>query len=389
MTSYKRGLALEELVAGIFRAKGYYVKHNIKLVGRSGVEHQIDVYAEYKAPLHTSRIIVECKSYDKPIDKDIVMKLIHEVEDLGVDKGILVTTSYFTSDAISTATGRNVDLWDGVKLQELLKEVEVEIEGITISNVFHVVPYVSIETSVELVDKMLRGFFGRKGVIESMMVIFYPYYELDIDAKIYEAKGIVKKKLEEKIVSARVLVDPITRQLCHYDFTEGVIAIATLPPLFEEEQRVFQILLHAGSLTADAIAALIGSSTAKARRILQGLVAKGLVRLHRNRQALYEIAMKIPEPHKLITISSTLMLNEGEPSGVKLEHAFSLDKAETIIKTLWRGNIKDYRVVFYPYCVCKITQEGKRYVKAVDLINGKIDERVSHILTTSYDALPF
>ncbi|MCD6126578.1 MAG: restriction endonuclease, partial [Thaumarchaeota archaeon] len=70
MSSYERGLALEELVAKIFRAKGYDVKHNIKLMGRSGVEHQIDVYAEYKAPLHTSRIVVECKSYDKPIDKD-------------------------------------------------------------------------------------------------------------------------------------------------------------------------------------------------------------------------------------------------------------------------------------------------------------------------------
>jgi len=89
MSGYEKGLALEEFVARIFRAKGYKVKHNFKLIGCSGVEHQIDVYAEYKAPLHTSGII-ECESYNKPVDKDIVMKLVYEVEDLGVNKGILI-----------------------------------------------------------------------------------------------------------------------------------------------------------------------------------------------------------------------------------------------------------------------------------------------------------
>ena len=60
--------------------------------------------------LHLSRIVIECKAYDTPINKDIVMKLIQEVSDFGVDRGILVTTPYFTPDAVSTANGYNVDL---------------------------------------------------------------------------------------------------------------------------------------------------------------------------------------------------------------------------------------------------------------------------------------
>jgi hypothetical protein len=60
-----RGLELEKLVANLFKAKGYDAKHNVKMRGRSEVEHQIDVYAEYKAPLHVSKIIVECKSYER------------------------------------------------------------------------------------------------------------------------------------------------------------------------------------------------------------------------------------------------------------------------------------------------------------------------------------
>ena len=389
MSSYERGLALEELVAKIFRAKGYDVKHNIKLMGRSGVEHQIDVYAEYKAPLHTSRIVVECKSYDKPIDKDIVMKLIHEVEDLGVDRGILVTTSYFTPDAVSTASGYNIDLWDGAKLRETLREIGARIEEM-VSNIFYVEPQISMEESAEVVDKTLKGIFGRRGIIESISVVFYPYYELDIDARIYEIKGIVRRKAEERIVSATVLMDPIVEALCYYDLREGVIAIATIPTLSEEEQRIFRMLLQTRSLTAPAVAALIGCSTAKARRILQGLVAKGLVKLYRNRQTHYETAIEIPDPYRLGTISMALMLNEGEPSkGIKLQSTFSLERAETMIKTLWRGAIKDYKTIFYPYCACKIAEEDKRYIKAVDLINGKIDDRISHILTSYYEQLPF
>ncbi|RLG16888.1 hypothetical protein DRN63_03660 [Nanoarchaeota archaeon] len=388
MESYERGLALEKLVAMIFKGKGYDVKHNVKLMGRSGVEHQIDVYAEYKAPLHISRIVVECKSYDKPVDKDIVMKLIHEVEDLGVDRGILVTTSYFTPDAVSTASGYNIDLWDGAKLKEVLKEVGIEA-GKIISNIFHVEPHVSIDESAEVVDKTLRGIFGRRGIIEAISIVFYPYHELDIDARVYEIKGVVRKRAEERIISATVLMDPIVEALCYYDLREGIVAVARIPTLSEEEQRVFQMLLRAGSLTTPAVAALIGCSTAKARRILQGFVAKGLVNLYRNRQTHYRTAIEIPDLRRLEAISTALILNEGEPEGIKLRSTFSLKRAEIIIKTLWRGAIRDYRTVFYPYCACKITEGEKRYIKAVDLISGKIDNRVSQILTDYYEQLPF
>lgn len=69
MSTYEKGAELEKSVARLFAHKGYEVKHDVKFQGRSGVEHQIDVYAEYKAPLHISKIIVECKAHDRPIDK--------------------------------------------------------------------------------------------------------------------------------------------------------------------------------------------------------------------------------------------------------------------------------------------------------------------------------
>jgi hypothetical protein len=151
-------------------------------------------------PLARLRTIVECKSYDKPIDEDVVMKLIHEVEDLGVDKGILVTTSYFTPDAISTAQGYNVEL------RKLLREVLIE-ESKILTNVYYIELAIHVDEVVKTVDSTLKGVFGRNGSIESGSLVFYPCYEVDVDAKVQELKGLIKKKVEVRVVSATVLVD--------------------------------------------------------------------------------------------------------------------------------------------------------------------------------------
>lgn len=39
------------------------VKHNVSIVGRSGVEHQVDVYCEFKQAGITHRVLIECKNY--------------------------------------------------------------------------------------------------------------------------------------------------------------------------------------------------------------------------------------------------------------------------------------------------------------------------------------
>ena len=45
------------------------VQHNIKLKGRSGCEHQIDVYWEYIKDGITHRVAIECKNYNKAVPK--------------------------------------------------------------------------------------------------------------------------------------------------------------------------------------------------------------------------------------------------------------------------------------------------------------------------------
>ena len=47
------------------------VQHNVKLKGKSGCEHQIDVYWEYEIAGNMHRVAIECKNYDSlvPVGK--------------------------------------------------------------------------------------------------------------------------------------------------------------------------------------------------------------------------------------------------------------------------------------------------------------------------------
>lgn len=67
------------------------VQHNIKLKGRSGCEHQIDVYWEYKKDGITHRFAIECKNYKNSISISKVRDFFGVLNDIGNIQGIIVT----------------------------------------------------------------------------------------------------------------------------------------------------------------------------------------------------------------------------------------------------------------------------------------------------------
>ena len=74
-----------------------------KVKGKSGVSHQIDVLASHSDGVHNYRTAIECKYWDKKINKEIVMKIAEIVEDSGINKGVVVSKMGFTEDGISYA----------------------------------------------------------------------------------------------------------------------------------------------------------------------------------------------------------------------------------------------------------------------------------------------
>lgn len=86
--------------------------------GKSGVSHQIDVLTSHSDGVHNYQTAIECKYWDKKVNKEIVMKVAEIIEDSGINKGVVVSKMGFTEDGISYAKYKNIAL---VELREIEK----------------------------------------------------------------------------------------------------------------------------------------------------------------------------------------------------------------------------------------------------------------------------
>lgn len=94
-----------------------------KIMGRSGVRHQIDVLTVNSATSFYTAI--ECKYWNKKINKDIVMKLCVIISDAGSHEGIIVSKKGFTKDAAKIAD------YYGIRLVQLREFDEKDEETVS------------------------------------------------------------------------------------------------------------------------------------------------------------------------------------------------------------------------------------------------------------------
>lgn len=75
------------------------VRHNVKLTGKSGCEHQIDVYWEYEKDGAMNRVAIECKNYDSNVSIGKVRDFLSVLQDLENVRGIMVTSKGYQKGA--------------------------------------------------------------------------------------------------------------------------------------------------------------------------------------------------------------------------------------------------------------------------------------------------
>ena len=93
------------------------VQHNVKLKGRSGQEHQIDVYWEYEIAGSKHKVAIECKNYNKTVPVSKVRDFYGVLADLNNVTGILVTKVGYQEGAKRYATEHGIMLKMNMKLQ--------------------------------------------------------------------------------------------------------------------------------------------------------------------------------------------------------------------------------------------------------------------------------
>ena len=110
------------------------VQHNIKLKGRSGQEHQIDVYWEYEIAGTKQKVAIECKNYNQAVPIGRVRDFFGALYDLVDVKGIMVTKVGYQKGAKEYASYYRIDLKElrSPNLGEaIIGEVELHINSST------------------------------------------------------------------------------------------------------------------------------------------------------------------------------------------------------------------------------------------------------------------
>lgn len=117
----------EAEVAEFFRSLGLdaAVEHKVDGVRAA---HEIDVWVTSQRYGIEIKWIVECKLWNSPVTKEKVLALHQIIQDVGADRGVLLSESGFQAGAVQAATATNITLSSLDELREHSKEEKAQFE---------------------------------------------------------------------------------------------------------------------------------------------------------------------------------------------------------------------------------------------------------------------
>lgn len=107
--------------AEFFRKLGCDAQVEPKVVGVRA-EHKIDVWVRFKKFGLEARWVIECKYWNSAVPKEKVLALRSVVEDVGADRGILISAAGFQSGALRASEKTNITLTDLEGLKETAQD---------------------------------------------------------------------------------------------------------------------------------------------------------------------------------------------------------------------------------------------------------------------------
>jgi len=111
----------QEDAAGFFRSMRVKAETDFPVKGARG-KHKLDVFV--KGAIHGIKFkwVIECKAWKTNVSKEKVLALISIVQDVGADRGFLLSEKGFQSGAIRVARSTNITLTSIADLRETVKD---------------------------------------------------------------------------------------------------------------------------------------------------------------------------------------------------------------------------------------------------------------------------
>lgn len=194
---FEKGRELERQIEKFFLIHGYQTKKNVHLEGKSGGKHEIDILAEKSDGIQTIKTMVECKAWNKPIEKDVVSKVSYIVRDLGLNKAIIVSLEGWRIGAEKAGKELGIELWGKDDIEKKLGKVFIaELETMEFKKVITGFPIAFLPDVVNpIVEKESKGFlsFGKEE-IRFIKFCWLPCYLFEISCS--KTEGFLSKKLK-------------------------------------------------------------------------------------------------------------------------------------------------------------------------------------------------
>lgn len=113
----------QEVTAGLFRSLGCSAEVD-KLVIGARAEHKIDVWVVFSKFGFQNKWAIECKYWNSNVPKEKVLALKSIVDDVGADRGFIISKTGFQSGAIRAAAYTNITL---TSIEDLRQTVNGEL----------------------------------------------------------------------------------------------------------------------------------------------------------------------------------------------------------------------------------------------------------------------
>lgn len=119
------GIEFEILCQHVLESLGFTTEIT-KAVGDGG----IDIIAHNNQAFFYGKYVIQCKRYSGGVGEPIIRDLYGVVTSERANKGILITTGYFTSSAVKFSEDKNIELIDGEKLCQIIYQNNITLSSI-------------------------------------------------------------------------------------------------------------------------------------------------------------------------------------------------------------------------------------------------------------------
>jgi predicted Mrr-cat superfamily restriction endonuclease len=191
-------------VAEFFRLLGCSAQIEARVKGTRGT-HKVDVLVSFVQFSFENRWIVECKSWNSSIPKEKVLALQSIVQDVGAEKGILLSEAGFQSGAIACANNTNIILSSIADLQE---QAKVEINAAVINRRLDEAK--SLLTGISGLSKTLKDEKYKDGHFTTHI---FPPGGLEIYGRLILLKEALKRALQDQYPIVYDITDEQTQSL--------------------------------------------------------------------------------------------------------------------------------------------------------------------------------